>query len=92
MDNVLSLIPWQGLGWGGLIFFAVLLIMRGDIVSRKVHEEVKADRDLWRSTALSLITQNSKLLAVGDLTVASFKAIEKKSQSADSDSEKGEGG
>ncbi|QGX08240.1 hypothetical protein EEW87_16340 [Janibacter melonis] len=40
MDLILSSVPWSGLGWGGLIFLAVLLIIRGDLVPRRVHESI----------------------------------------------------
>lgn len=35
----------------GVIILAVILIMRGDLIPRKVHEEVKQERDKWRETA-----------------------------------------
>lgn len=40
-----------GLTAGGIILLAVLLIMRGDLIPRKNHEEVKLDRDKWREAA-----------------------------------------
>lgn len=38
MDALLTSVPWSGLGWGGLIFAAVLALIRGDLVSRRTHE------------------------------------------------------
>lgn len=39
MDALVG-VPWSGLGWGGLIFLAVLLIIRGDLVPRSTHERI----------------------------------------------------
>ena len=49
MDPSQIAIPWQGLGWGGLIFLVVLLIIRGDLVPRKVLEQVIADLTVTRA-------------------------------------------
>lgn len=40
-----------GLTASGMLLLAVFLIMRGDLVARKVHEEVKQERDKWRQAA-----------------------------------------
>lgn len=45
MDAILTAVPWSGLGWGGLIFAAVLALIRGDLVPRKTHESALASRD-----------------------------------------------
>lgn len=33
--DALAVIPWSGLGWGGLIFAAVLALIRGELVPRR---------------------------------------------------------
>lgn len=40
MDALLTGIPWSGLGWGGLIFAAVLALIRGDLVPRRTHDSI----------------------------------------------------
>lgn len=42
MDAILTTVPWSGLGWGGLIFAAVLALIRGDLVPRRTHEQIAA--------------------------------------------------
>lgn len=48
-------IPWSQLGWGAIVVLVVMLIIRGDLVPRKVHDEqikqLSGDRDAWRSIA-----------------------------------------
>lgn len=82
--DLLSSLPWQGFGWGGIIFVGLILIMRGDLVPRKFHEErvaaIREDRDNWRNACKELLAQNSKLLSVGDLTVNAMRAIEAKAE------------
>lgn len=43
--DALAMIPWSGLGWGGLIFAAVLALIRGELVPRRTHENALASRD-----------------------------------------------
>ena len=45
MDAILTTVPWSGLGWGGLIFAAVLALIRGELVPRRTHENALAVRD-----------------------------------------------
>lgn len=42
MDALLTGVPWQSLGPGGVLVLAVLLIIRGDLVPRKTHETIVA--------------------------------------------------
>jgi hypothetical protein len=67
-------IPWSGLGWGALIFLAVILIMRGDLVSKKVYEQKVREADKWeeafrleREGRFEAMLQNEKLLRVADV-------------------------
>lgn len=36
----ITAVPWAGLGWGGLIFAAVLALIRGDLVPRRTHDDI----------------------------------------------------
>ena len=40
MDEILTTVPWGGLGWGGLIFVAILAVIRGDLVPRRTHDAI----------------------------------------------------
>lgn len=40
-----------GITTGGILLLTVWLIIRGDLVPRKMHEEVKGDRDKWMKAA-----------------------------------------
>lgn len=55
IDALLTSVPWSGLGWGGLIFAAVLALIRGDLVPRRTHESALAARDdiIQRERALT---------------------------------------
>jgi len=35
----------------GILGFVMRAIVKGDLVSRKVHEEIRLDRDAWRNAA-----------------------------------------
>lgn len=40
METLLTSIPWSNLGAGSVLFFAILAIIRGDLVTRREHESV----------------------------------------------------
>lgn len=50
-----------GLG-GGLLALTVFLILRGYLVPRRSVEDVKSDRDYWRTAAQEAIAQNRELM------------------------------
>lgn len=76
MDSLVG-IPWQGLGWGGLIFLSVLLVIRGDLVPRKIHEEMRNDRDKWRESS-ERKDETIRLLAQSSTTAAAaLEALER---------------
>lgn len=67
MDAILTTIPWSGLGWGGLIFAAVLALIRGELVPRRTHENALAVRDdiIQRERAMADRTMSAlRLVAV----------------------------
>lgn len=39
-EALLTALPWSNLGWATIIVLVVLLILRGDLVTRKVHEDM----------------------------------------------------
>lgn len=40
--------------FGGLFIIGAVMLIRGDLVPRKTHEETKQDRDYWRGIAQRL--------------------------------------
>lgn len=46
-----------------LVATAVWFVYTGRLIPKKVHDEVKEDRDYWRSFAKELILQNQELMA-----------------------------
>lgn len=48
MEAWLDALPVGGLSAGALLTVVVLMILRGALVPRKTHEEVRADRDTFR--------------------------------------------
>ena len=69
--DLLNAIPWETIGPSGLLALAVLLIIRGDLVPRRVHEAVVADRDQWRTIALRNM-EDSKVVLEATRTTAHF--------------------
>ena len=45
MDAILTNVPWGNLGAGTVLLFAILAIIRGDLVTRREHETALAIRD-----------------------------------------------
>lgn len=58
-----------------LLCLTVILILRGYLVPRSVLNDVKADRDYWRSTAQEAAKQNGQLLESARVTEALMRAI-----------------
>jgi hypothetical protein len=69
-------LPWAQLGWGVIVVGVVISIIRGYLVPRPFHQDLKADRDHWRNLAEELQKENTKLLITGELGVSSIMAIE----------------
>lgn len=42
MDAILTNVPWGNLGAGTVLLFAILAIIRGDLVTRREHETALA--------------------------------------------------
>ena len=61
-----------------LCVLAAYCFMKGLIVPRKTHEDVIDDRNQWRTMALELKAENTRLLLVSELGVNAIRAIEEK--------------
>lgn len=71
----LSTLPLVQIGWGSIVTLVILLIIRGDLIPRKMHAEIVADRDRWRSIAEQLTQQNSQLIGSTRLSVVAMQEI-----------------
>lgn len=83
MDILSLALPWADLGWGAVVLLVVFLIIRGNLVPRSFHDELKDDRDHWRGIAEELQKENTKLLITGELGVSSIMAIEQRMRDAE---------
>lgn len=68
-------IPWGQVGWGGIAILVVLAIIRGDLVPRKIHEDLRADRDQLRAANDELLAQNSQLIRGTQLSVNAMQSV-----------------
>ena len=77
MDALLSSVPWSGLGWGGLIFAAVLALIRGDLVPRRTHENALAARDdiIRRERVMSDRTMSALRLLAAEYGTTADKVL-----------------
>ena len=77
MDAILTAVPWSGLGWGGLIFAAVLALIRGDLVPRRTHESALASRDdiIQRERAMSDRTMSALRLLAAEYGTTADKVL-----------------
>lgn len=83
MDILSLALPWADLGWGAVVLLVVFLILRGNLVPKSFHDELKNDRDHWRAIAEDLQKENTKLLITGELGVSSIMAIEQRMRDAE---------
>ena len=76
----LATIPWYTLGPWGALTLVVLLVLRGDLVSRAVHQEVRDDRDAARAQIAQLIeaaaAQTTAIQGIQATTDAALHALE----------------
>ena len=75
--DLLNTIPWETIGPSGLLALAVLLIIRGDLVPRRVHEAVVTDRDQWRSIALRNMEASEQLIEAAKTSAHVIQSIPK---------------
>ena len=45
LESIITSLPWPNLGWATIIVFIIVLILRGELVTRKVHEDMV---NLWK--------------------------------------------
>ena len=50
-------------GLGAIVLAVVYMVLRGQLVPRRILEDVQRERDEWRSTAVDALKQNGQLLA-----------------------------
>lgn len=55
MDAILTTVPWGNLGAGTVLLFAILAIIRGDLVTRREHETAleRLDDTIQRERAMA---------------------------------------
>ena len=80
VEDVIAAVPFQSIGLGGIVTLVILLIIRGDIVTRKQHDEVRADRDDWKRIALELMDVNTKAVKAAETTTAVLDALPRPSR------------
>jgi len=83
MDILSLALPWADLGWDTVVLIVVLLILRGNLVPKSIHDQIVDDRDHWRGIAEELQKENTKLLITGELGVSSIMAIEQRMRDAE---------
>ena len=74
--DVLQLVPWQGIGWGGIVMLVVLLIIRGDLVPRKYYEEALATIAVKDATITAQQQQISMLLRTQSIANSALTTVE----------------
>ena len=55
-------------GAGTLVAWGVWMIFTARLVPRKIHEETKEERDMWRLIALKAMGQTEALLPAAQIT------------------------
>jgi hypothetical protein len=69
-------VPVVGYTAPALLGMFVLMLMRGDIVSRKVHEDMKSDRDYWRSAHANSEAARLTSSKQVDVLVEGFRTVD----------------
>lgn len=49
MEEWLTSLPVGGFSAGAILAVVVLMLFRGQLVTKREHEETRADRDTWRA-------------------------------------------
>ena len=68
-------LPWGTITPSGVLLLVVVLILRGDLVPRKIHEEVKTERDFYRNVATERSRQVAALLPSVDTANKMMEAV-----------------
>lgn len=90
MDELLSNLPYQGVGLGGLVVMLLILLFTGRIVVKYVYDEMVSQRDYWRDkysegeqVRRELVEQNTVLVEAvstnaknDEITVKLLQAIQ----------------
>lgn len=80
--ELLSSLPYTDLGAGALLALVVILIVRGDLVPRKVHEEVRGDRDRLMKVVETQAGTIDKLSRGTELGVHALTSLEAQAAAA----------
>jgi len=71
------MVPAELAGWipqtgaTGVLLLAVIWVLRGKIIPRAMHDEVRADRDVYRAAAETSLKASAEMSShVGSLTTA----------------------
>lgn len=70
---------WQGIGVVAVVLmfgtFLIRAIVRGDLVTKRERDDLAADRDVWRNTALETKEVLSKVVDGQEVTNKLLRAI-----------------
>lgn len=70
---------WQGIGVVTVVLmfgtFLIRAIVRGDLVTKREREDLAADRDVWRNTALETKEVLTKVVDGQEVTNKLLRAI-----------------
>lgn len=86
-DEVLSVVPWDTIGVGGLAVLFAWLVMTGRLIPRATLERMLSERDARiaymetantakLATMAALVEQNAKLSTQGELSLALLKSLQ----------------
>jgi hypothetical protein len=78
----LSKIVTGAISLGAMLAAVVIMVLRGDLVTRKQLQKVEEDRDYWRNMAMTNLETNrvhaanaERLMAVGQTTEQLMEAL-----------------
>ena len=77
MDAILTAVPWGNLGAGTVLLFAILAIIRGDLVTRREHETAleRLDDTIQRERAMSDRTMSALRLLAAEYGTTADKVL-----------------
>lgn len=89
--DVLSYIPIGQVGAGALLALVIILIVRGDLIPRRVHEEVREDRARQQRTNEILVETNRILAASTSTGAGALEEIQREATERVDKREEGKG-
>lgn len=85
MTDILGALPWSDFSFGGLLALAIVLIIRGDLVPRKVLATMTEDRDYWREHSIKLEAVITSLTIAAQTSARVLDALPPPQKEEDSD-------